>query len=268
MKLCTFQFQGHPRWAPTISVKIRLRTHYVFPPTRPSQSGISYIERRSVSNPGSHHRESSALPTELRDGQSSRGKDGSRYILDKEVMTLVDCIAFLRHFHCFHGFIKAYQNHTDFLYHNYFQRSAPFIMVDASWSCDPSRSRYVAPSAELGSLCQYCPLTYHYADLRGRDRDPFIVDLSSFLFVLDDPCCTISFPESGISYRCLSHGISLRPCCVGSDIDVVVIGKWRGSPLEMLKDALVSAGVCNLDAVKVLDKAAVSTRDPGQGSGE
>ncbi|XP_043220575.1 terminal nucleotidyltransferase 4B-like [Amphibalanus amphitrite] len=42
-----------------------------------------------------------------------------------------------------------------------------------------------------------------------------------------------------------------------SDIDVVVIGKWRGSPLEMLKDALVSKGICSLDSVKVLDKATV-----------
>ena len=40
----------------------------LLPPTEPSHSGVSYIERRSVSNPGSHHRESSALPTELRDG--------------------------------------------------------------------------------------------------------------------------------------------------------------------------------------------------------
>ena len=40
----------------------------LLPPSGPSQSGVSYIERRSVSNPGSHHRESSALPTELRDG--------------------------------------------------------------------------------------------------------------------------------------------------------------------------------------------------------
>ena len=39
----------------------------LLPPTGPSQSGVSYIERWSVSNPGSHHRESSALPTELRD---------------------------------------------------------------------------------------------------------------------------------------------------------------------------------------------------------
>ena len=37
----------------------------LLPPTGPSQSGVSYIERRSVSNPGSHYRESSALPTEL-----------------------------------------------------------------------------------------------------------------------------------------------------------------------------------------------------------
>ena len=38
------------------------------PPTGPSQSGVSHIERRSVSNPGSHYWKSSALPTELRDG--------------------------------------------------------------------------------------------------------------------------------------------------------------------------------------------------------
>ena len=40
----------------------------LLPPTGPSQSGVSYIERRSVSNPGSHYRESSALRTELREG--------------------------------------------------------------------------------------------------------------------------------------------------------------------------------------------------------
>ena len=34
--------------------------------------GVSYIERRSVSNPGSHYRESSALPTELQDGLNDR----------------------------------------------------------------------------------------------------------------------------------------------------------------------------------------------------
>ena len=39
----------------------------LLPPTWPSQSGVSYIERQSVS-PGSHYRESSALPTELQDG--------------------------------------------------------------------------------------------------------------------------------------------------------------------------------------------------------
>ena len=40
----------------------------LLPPTGPSLSGVSYIERRSVSNSGSHYRESSALPTEVRDG--------------------------------------------------------------------------------------------------------------------------------------------------------------------------------------------------------
>ena len=40
----------------------------LLPPTGSSQSGVSFIERGSVSNPGSHYRESSALPTELRDG--------------------------------------------------------------------------------------------------------------------------------------------------------------------------------------------------------
>ena len=34
---------------------------------RPSPSGVSNIERRSDSNPGSHYRESTALPTELPD---------------------------------------------------------------------------------------------------------------------------------------------------------------------------------------------------------
>ena len=42
---------------------------------------------------------------------------------------------------------------------------------------------------------------------------------------------------------------------------MVVIGKWRGSPLEMLKDALIAGGVCSSDSVKVLDKAAVSSID-------
>ena len=42
---------------------------HFFPHDASAQSGVSYIERRSVSNPGSHYRESSALPTELRDGQ-------------------------------------------------------------------------------------------------------------------------------------------------------------------------------------------------------
>ena len=39
----------------------------LLPPTGPSQSGVLYIEYRSVSNSGSRHREFSALPTELRD---------------------------------------------------------------------------------------------------------------------------------------------------------------------------------------------------------
>ena len=45
----------------------------LLPPTGPSQLGVSYIERRSVLNPGSHYRESSALPTELRDGHLQIG---------------------------------------------------------------------------------------------------------------------------------------------------------------------------------------------------
>ena len=55
----------------------------LLPPTGPSQSGVSYIERRSVSNPGSHYRESSALPTELRDGQE---RDASYWSDVKEAM--------------------------------------------------------------------------------------------------------------------------------------------------------------------------------------
>ena len=39
---------------------------------RPSPSGVSNIERRGVSNPGSHYRESNVLPTELRDRQIYR----------------------------------------------------------------------------------------------------------------------------------------------------------------------------------------------------
>ena len=43
----------------------------LLPPTGPSQSRVRYIERRSVSNPDPHHRKSSALPTDVRDGQLS-----------------------------------------------------------------------------------------------------------------------------------------------------------------------------------------------------
>ena len=44
---------------------------------------------------------------------------------------------------------------------------------------------------------------------------------------------------------------------------MVVIGKWRGSPMEMLKHALIDASICSIDTVKVLDKAAVSTWGEG-----
>ena len=59
---------GHSTGSPTHD-STDINWPRLLPSTGPSQSGVSYIERRSVSNPGSHYRESSTLPTELRDGQ-------------------------------------------------------------------------------------------------------------------------------------------------------------------------------------------------------
>lgn len=42
-----------------------------------------------------------------------------------------------------------------------------------------------------------------------------------------------------------------------SDIDIVVMGKWDKLPLKTLQDALLNNGICDVDNVKVLDKASV-----------
>ena len=56
----------------------------LLPPTGPSQSGVSYIERRSVSNPGSHYRESSALP--------ATGRSHFMTLFTASVKPIVTCI--------------------------------------------------------------------------------------------------------------------------------------------------------------------------------
>ncbi len=49
---------------------------------------------------------------------------------------------------------------------------------------------------------------------------------------------------------------------VCSDIDLVVFGKWDKTPLNTLKEALLTQGICSEENIKVLDKATVSV-SPG-----
>jgi len=44
-----------------------------------------------------------------------------------------------------------------------------------------------------------------------------------------------------------------------SDIDLVVFGKWESLPLFTLEKALLEKGITDRKAIKVLDKASVST---------
>lgn len=52
--------------------------------------------------------------------------------------------------------------------------------------------------------------------------------------------------------------VLLSFCCVLSDIDLVVFGKWDRPPLQELEQALKKHNVSGSHPIKLLDKATVS----------
>lgn len=52
--------------------------------------------------------------------------------------------------------------------------------------------------------------------------------------------------------------VLLSFCCILSDIDLVVFGKWDRPPLQELEQALKKHNVSGSHPIKLLDKATVS----------